>query len=293
LALDDYSWNVTSEPLLAIASYVRVDLNRLSAVERQQLRRLNCDLVSIIAKKVETQEDYRQACAEDIKLFQGDYFFHPVLLKKTKMPANTAFHFEIVRLLCHHPIDVRQVSRLLMRDAGLTYRLLRLVNSPIYAIQSEVRSIESAIFILGDDTLRRVLSLAVLSELNADQPPEILRMAFVRARFCELAAKLCSLDPPEQFLLGMFSLAAAMLRIPIEELTRSLPLRNKICDALEGTKNPERRLLTWIESHERGEWTTSDIAVQSIGLSRERLNLCYTDAIVWAQDAIPSVASAG
>jgi EAL and modified HD-GYP domain-containing signal transduction protein len=209
------------------------------------------------------------------------------------MPANTASHFEIVRLLCHDPIDVRHVSRLVMRDAAITYRLLRLVNSPVYAVHGELRSIESAIFILGDETLRRIVSLAVLSELNANQPPEILCMAFVRARFCELAARLCGLDPPEQFLLGMFSLVAAMLRLPIEELTRSLPLRDKICEALEGTKNPERRLLNWIEVHERGEWTASDTMVQSIGLSREKLNLCYTDAIVWAQAAISSDASAG
>lgn len=292
LALDDFSWSATLEPLIKIADYVRVDLNRLGAVERQQLRRLNCDLVSIIAKKVETQEDYRQACAEDITLFQGDYFFHPVLLTKTKMPANTVSHFEIIQLLCHDPVDVRQVSRLVMRDAGLTYRLLRLVNSSVYAIHNELRSIDSAIIILGDETLRRIVSLAVLSELNAEQPPEILHVAFVRARFCELAARLCRLDPPEQYLLGMFSLVAAMLRVPMEELTRSLPLRDRICEALQGRRNLERSLLTWIEVHERGDWTASDIVVQSIGLTQEKLNLCYTDAIIWAQAALSSTVPA-
>jgi EAL and modified HD-GYP domain-containing signal transduction protein len=147
--------------------------------------------------------------------------------------------------------------------------------------------------ILGDNTIRRIVSLAVLSELNAHQPPEILHMALVRARFCELAATLCRLDPSEQYLLGMFSLVAAMLCLSMEELTRSLPLRDKICEALKGTKNFERSLLTWIEVHERGDWTASDVLVQTLGLSQETMNLCYTDAIVWAQAALSSTVSAG
>ena len=74
-------------------------------------------------------------------------------------------------------------------------------------------------------------------------PPEILRMAFVRGRFCELAAGLCGLDPTEQYLLGLLSLLPAMLRMPMEELTPALPLREEIRRALEGEPNAERRLL--------------------------------------------------
>jgi EAL and modified HD-GYP domain-containing signal transduction protein len=175
-----------------------------------------------------------------------------------------------------------------MRDASLTYRLLRLVNSPLYATYQELRSIESALIILGDNTLRRVISLAVLSEMNGGQPTEILRMALMRARFCELAAGECRMDAAEQYLLGMLSLVPAMLGVPMEEVTPSLPFRREVCAALEGAENRERCLLTWLEWHERGNWAESDKIVQSNGLSRERLMRCYADGVVWAETALKS-----
>ena len=82
------------------------------------------------------------------------------------------------------------------RDASLTYRLLRLVNSPICAMRQEVRSIQTALLAVGEETFRRIATLAITSELSADQPAEVLRMAFVRGRFCELARRLARWTPP-------------------------------------------------------------------------------------------------
>ena len=288
LSLDDLTWKTKLQPLAELADYIRVDFPRFGVAERQYLRQLHCASIAMVAKNVETQEDYRRACAEGFTLFQGEYFCHPVLLKKRKVPANRLLHFEIVRQLHHDPIDVRQVSRLVLRDASLTYRLLRLVNSPVYAIHQEVRNIESAIIAVGETTFRRIVSLAVLSELNGDQPPEILHMALVRARFCELAAGLCRLDPSEQYLLGMLSLVPAMLHLPMEELTPSLPLRSQICEALQGTKNPERCLLGWLECHERGDWAACDRIVAALGPGQEQLMQCYADSAVWAEAALRS-----
>lgn len=287
-ALEDFSWRADLRPLAELADYIRLDFNRFGMAEWHYLRALNSAALTMVAKKVETQEDFGKACEAGFTLFQGGYFFHPVLLKKRKVPANRLLHFEIVRMLHHDPIDVPQISGLVLRDASLTYRLLRLVNSPVYAIQQEVRSIESAIVALGEDTLRRIVSLAVLSELNGQEPPEILHMALIRARFCELAAGLCRLDPAEQYLLGMLSLVPAMLRVPMEELTPSLPLRAEICEALQGTSNPERCLLEWLESHERGDWELCDLIALSSGLKREQLMRCYAESVPWAEGALRS-----
>jgi EAL and modified HD-GYP domain-containing signal transduction protein len=289
-ALEDFSWKADLRPLAELADYIRLNFKQFGAAERHYLGSRDPATLSMVAKRVETQEDYQNAREDGFTLFQGSYFIHPILLKKRKVPANRLLHFEIVRLLHHDPIDVPQVSRLVLRDASLTYRLLRLVNSPIYAIQQEVRSIESAIIALGEDTLRRIVSLAVLSELNGQEPPEILHMALLRARFCELAAGFCKLDPAEQYLLGMLSLVPAMLRMPMEELTPSLPLRAEICEALQGTMNPERCLLDWVESHERGDWELCDLIALSSGLKLEQLMRCYAESVVWAGAALRSAA---
>ena len=154
------------------------------------------------------------------------------------------------------------------------------MNSPLYAVRQEVRSIESAILLLGDRTFHRIAMLAIFSELNAQEPPEILHMALVRARFCELAAGLRGLDANEQYLLGMFSLLPAMMRQPMEKLAAELPLRNEIRQALMGTKNSDSCLLSWIEAHERDDQATREAIGKTYCLNQQSLMEHYLGALL-------------
>jgi EAL and modified HD-GYP domain-containing signal transduction protein len=289
LALDDFVWKPKFEPLIKIADYIKVDYMVTGAQERQSLLwRLRGESVALVAEKIETQEEYKQACAEGFTLFQGYYFCRPVLMENRKIPANRISHIEILQALQSDVVDLRKLTRLLKRDASLTYRLLRLVNSPMCAIRQEVRSIQAALLAVGEDAFRRIATLAIASELNSGQPTEILRMAFVRARFCEMASASCALDPTEQYLLGMLSLLPAMMRLPMELLAPELPLRDEIREALMGASNPERILLQWLEFHERGEWAECDAITQQNGLNEDELVASYAEALMWAESALQS-----
>ena len=291
LALDDFTWKPSFEPLVELADYIKVDFALTGTEERQSLlRRLSNVTVALVAEKIETQEEFRQACEEGFSLFQGYYFCRPILLAKRKVPVNRLSHIEILQLLRDDSIELRKLTGLVKRDASLTYRLLRLVNSPMCAVRQEVSSIQAALLAVGEDTFRRIATLAITSELCSDQPLEVLRMAFVRGRFCELAAVLCALDPTEQYLLGMLSLLPAMLLVPMEELTPALPLRDEIRSALEGTSNPERALLLWLEAHEHGNWAACDAIAQAKGLNDDEVAVCYADAVAWAEEALRSAA---
>jgi c-di-GMP-related signal transduction protein len=285
LALDDFVWAPKFAPLVALADYIKVDFLSTGPAERRELfRQLKGKKVVLLAEKVETQEEFQQACSEGFTLFQGYYFCRPELVKNRKVPSNHLCHFEILRLLQADPIDLDELSRSVKRDESLTYRLLRLVNSAGYAVRAEVNSVRSAIVLLGEDTFRRVAMLAIATELNTGRPAEILRIAMVRARFCELTASLCAFSSNEQYLLGMLSLLPAMLSIPMEELTPALPLRSQIREALQGTANLEGSMLEWLKRHECGDWIVCESIVQSIGLQQEQVNKCYTDAALWAEN---------
>jgi EAL and modified HD-GYP domain-containing signal transduction protein len=289
IALDDFVWKPQFAPLVELADYIKVDFLALDAEAREPLlQNLKGVKANLVAEKIETQEDYTQACAEGFTLFQGYYFCRPVLLKSRTVPANCMLHMEILQQLQCEPLVLRQVGLLVKRDPSLTHRLLRLANSPLCAIRQEVRSIEAAVVMMGEEMLRRVLTLAIASEWNAGRPPAILHMVFVRGRFCELASSLCALHPAEQYLLGMLSLLPAMMRLPMEKLLPSLPLREEIRQALQGTANRERSLLEWLECHERGDWAACDAILQNNGLKAEEVIRCYTEAIVWAEEALKS-----
>jgi c-di-GMP-related signal transduction protein len=128
--------------------------------------------------------------------------------------------------------------------------------------------------------------LAIATDFNTSQPAEILRMAFERGRFCELAAGLCGLAPSEQYLIGMISLFPAMLRILMEDLTRMLPLRQAACEALLGREIIDGILLHWIVCEEHGDWAACDKIVRVHGLRHENLMRCHAEAIAWTQQAL-------
>jgi c-di-GMP phosphodiesterase len=287
LSLDDFAWHEDLQPLMERADYIRMDFRLFGDAERKQLNQRDLGSIAMVAQKVETQDDYRQARDLGFVLFQGEYFCHPTILKQRKIPSNRIYHFEIVRELYRDPLDIRKVSELVRSDASLMYRLLRLVNSPIYGLYQEVRSIETAIRFLGETAFRRVVSVAVLSELNADQPAEILLMGLLRARFCELSARSFQQDPAEQYLVGMFSLLPAMLGVSMEEIVANLPFRTDICQALTGTANPERTPLTWLEFHERGDWQACDRLVSTCGGNPTQLAQNYEESLIWAAAASP------
>lgn len=289
LALDDFIWRPDLEPLVDLASYIKVDFALTSAFERRQLfQRLEGRSIALIAEKVETQQEYAEACREGFTLFQGYYFCRPVLLKNYAIPANRLFHLQILQKLHTPPVNLHELSSLLKRDTSLTYRLMRLVNSPISAVRQEIRSIESALIAVGEDTFRRIATLAITGEINGNQTPELLRMAFVRGRFCELAAAQRGLDSTEQYLVGMLSMVPAMLSIAIEEVVPTLPLRTEVRAALTGTPSIERCLLDWLEANEQGQWQRCDELAAQWKLQPEDLARCYAEALVWAETALSS-----
>jgi EAL and modified HD-GYP domain-containing signal transduction protein len=289
LALDNFTWVPNAEVLLRLADYIKVDFTQVFQGERRCLfDKLGDAPVAMIAQKVETQEDYRQAREEGFSLFQGYYFCRPVLQEHRKIPANRIFQIEILELLQGEALDMTKLSQLVKRDPSLTYRILRLVNATADAAHQEVSSIEEAMSAVGEEAFRRIATNAITSELSDEQPSEVLRMSYVRARFCELAATGAALNPTEQYLLGMMSMLPAMMGLPMEELAPALPLREEIAKALGGAEIPERKLLQWMEFHEQGNWAACDAIVEKNSLNAEEIVRCYEEAVVWSEAALKS-----
>ena len=272
---------------MELADYIKVDFVQSDVEERKGLmKNLAGFSVAWVAEKVESQEEYKQAREEGFTFFQGYYFCRPMLMEKRKVPANRHLQFEILQLLRNDELDTLKLAELVKRDASLTYRLLRMVKSPIYGLRQEVTSVQSALLTVGDEAFRRMATLAITSDLNGNQPVEILRMAFVRGRFCELVAELSRLDRKEQYFLGLLSLMPTMLRVPMAELTPSLPLRREIQLALEGADSPERAPLTWLEFYENGDWAACDRVARSNGLDQYQLMQSAAEAMLWAEEAL-------
>ncbi len=278
-------------PLLDIIDYVKMD----SACLTTDSCGAGCSWlkgakVAMVASGIHSQDSYRKARAEGFKYFQGFYFCNPEPLQNATIPANQLVHIQILHELLIDPLELKRLCPLVLRDASLVYHVLRLVNSPAYAVRESINSIESAIILLGDIAFRRIATLAIQCALNKGRPRELLHMALVRARFCSESAWQCNLDPNEQYLLGMLSLLPAMLSVPMETIVPELPLRDTLSHALLGFPIHERCLLDWIECHESNNVSGCRTIAEHYGLNQSLLMQAYVDALVWdAADPVHSV----
>jgi EAL and modified HD-GYP domain-containing signal transduction protein len=288
-ALDDLTNVPQPTSFLELADYIAVDFARTPAeVRRRLLDGLRDKSTMMLAKGVHTQQDYRKAREEGFTLFEGRFFLMPVTVRNRRPPVNQMLRLDILKALQQHPMDLHKVSQLVKRDGPLTYQLLRLVNSPLWGMRQNVASIEVALVAVGENAFRRIATLAIASEFNGDQPAELLSMAILRGRICEVMASKRCLDPFGQYLLGLLSLLPAMQGQPMSEVAPTLPLSAEVLEALLGKACPERVVLGWLEHFEHGDWAACDATAKASGLDQVELSSVYIESVAWTETALHS-----
>lgn len=97
----------------------------------------------------------------------------------------------LVQVIDHPLSSAADVGKVISEDPGLTARLLRLVNSPIYGFPSRIDTVTQAISIVGMTQLRDLAIGTSFIRLFANVPPELADMdSFWRHGIaCGLAAR--------------------------------------------------------------------------------------------------------
>src|SRR5262249_706760 len=143
----------------------------------------------LIAQKVENWATFEQAKATGFNYFQGYFFLEPQLLKRRELAGSAAHCVELLRLGHKRPLDLAKIEDVLKPEPAPMYKLLKVLNSPLMARPVEVRSVHSAIALLGDDEFRRWASLVAIILPAAEKPSELIRTGLTRAFFCEALAR--------------------------------------------------------------------------------------------------------
>ncbi len=133
---------------------------------------------------------------------------------------------------------VEKLEAVLTRDPSLAFRLLRYINSAAFGLSVEIGSFRHALMLLGYQKLKRWLALLLTS---ASKDPSARPVMFAAVRRGVLMEELGrpSGDTEmgsEMFICGVFSLLDRMLQQPFAELFKSVPVPERVRQALvEGT----------------------------------------------------------
>jgi EAL and modified HD-GYP domain-containing signal transduction protein len=280
IALDAPGEGAASEELLARTEIVKVDVlgqdpERL-AEQVADLRRERPEL-KLVAKRVETREDY-ELCAElGFDAFQGYYFARPTRVGGERLPSEGLTALRAMTEL-NLSDDFDELNRIITRDVGLSMRLLRYANSGFVALPRRVSSVHEALSWLGASAVRRFALMVALSGAR-DIPSELLVTALVRARMCELLCTGGPLESPDTcFTVGLFSVADALANAPMPAVIEQLPFREDVAAALLSREGELGELVRGVIAYQYGNFGAA-VALRRRHPSVEQI---YREAVKWA-----------
>lgn len=284
-ALDDFQYLPESESLLALASYVKLDV--LAHTPEDLARIVNSvrrHPLELIAEKVESPEQFRRCQALGFDYFQGYYFAHPEnLVAKIINPV----YGTVVQLLekVRQESEIKELEVLFKKDVALTFKLLRYINSAGFGLSCEVQSIRHAVSILGMQPLYRWLTLLLVTAGGAPTMPTLARTAITRGRLCELIGKICLSrdDQDNLFIVGVFSLLPAFLEMPMAEVLERIAIPEKLIDALADRSGIYGPFLALTEAVETGDCEQLERLASSLMVTPEQVSQCHLQALAWVE----------
>jgi EAL and modified HD-GYP domain-containing signal transduction protein len=285
LALDDYTGEEHFQCLLPLVDIVKVDFRLTDHPKQMEIAEQvkKYSNLTLLAEKVETQEEFEWARMLGYRLFQGYFFAKPVTMHQE---AGTILDTSYMRLLMelNRPggIDFDSCANIIRTDAALTYRILRQVQKLVYYRGNLITAIRQALVIMGADEVRRWILLVVARDNNMAHSDELVRQAYLRGCFAKrLMAKSESREDTEcGFLLGMFSMLDKILNISMEDLLSEIELPKQISQALRGeVDNFYSRLLQYILIYESGN---RNLVFPDIGitLSEREISRLYMSSVL-------------
>lgn len=284
LALKNFSPDAMA--LLPVADFLKRDFMATDPRGTQaclEAGRTIANPPGVIATNVDAVEVFDEALREGFSHAQGYFFTRDAAIPTRAIPRGQVGSLRLLCALSDPNLSLNNLEDLLKHDASLCYRMLRTVNSAGFAQSREVTSIRQALLLMGRDTIRRWTSLWVMGDLGAGAHAELVTMASIRGRFCELisARKHGPEAGGEGFLLGMCSCLDVILQRPMTAIIEELPMSAKVMAALVGRDNPARQLLDCIIAYERGDWTTSLALADVLEISHAWLPPAHAEALGW------------
>lgn len=291
IALDDYNFDPLWTNIFDCLSIIKVDLQAYTQRQLQVLKYQIRDYdIELLAEKVETQVEFKNALEDGFSYFQGYFFSQPELIKRRKISPTKLACTDLLAETARADFDFRRMSTILQRDVALSYRLLRFVNAAAFGLREKVTSLQQAVTFLGANEVNRFVTLAVTAALTDDKPNALIRLCITRARFCELVAmhhQHPNVDGRQAFLVGLFSLLDAMFDETLEVALQRLNLTDNIEHALLHRKGVLAFYLGLIDSYEKAHWRKIEAIANRLNIAHEDIAKMYLSASEWAHKVVP------
>lgn len=158
---------------------------------------------------------------------------------KKGVPGSVAVVMDLIQRVDREE-PAPKLEAVLRGDPSLAFRLMRYINSPGFGLSVEINSFSHALMMLGYNRLKRWLALLMTSAVD---DPDLKPMMFLAVRRGLLMEELARQHGDEAtrnevFLCGVFSLLDRMLGQTFGQLLGSLPVPERVQQALVDGEGP-------------------------------------------------------
>jgi EAL and modified HD-GYP domain-containing signal transduction protein len=291
-ALDGFLPRAGRAPLLALADFIKVDFQTCGYDLRREVYAMAAGTgAHLVAEGIENDVQFRIAVSEGCTLFQGYFFSQPVILASHTVPQNYFVYLKLLAELHRDPVHLRKVEKLIAGDASLCYRILRVANSALQGHPGVVSTIREALLMIGEDSLRRMVTVAIAGALSHNRPTALLSMTLARAQFCELLAPSLSFDAAQFYLLGLLSLLDVLFEMPLSRILETIPLSPAMKAALLGDDGIASRALNLVRALEACDWPRCEKIQAQLGIAEGTIAAMYAQSLRWASAMLGETSS--
>ena len=275
--------------IMPLINVVKINITALSQQDLLSLvKRLRRWPVLLLAEKVESQEIARNCIALNFQMLQGFYFAKPEIISGKRIDPSKLSLLKLL-LLVVRDSEVGDIENELKYQPGLSYNLLRMVNSAANGLPSTINSIKRAIMILGRKQLQRWVQILLYAAKQRDggTSDALMQTATVRGKLLE---SIAIVDRPHDknhqdraFMVGILSLLDTLLGIEMSELVGTLSIQKDMSEALLTRRGSLGYQLALIEAYEKGESEIVLSMLPELGfLSMEEFIRLELEATAWA-----------
>ena len=275
--------------LMPLINVVKINVNALNQNELINLiKELKRWPVLLLAEKVENLETARRCIALNFHMLQGFYFAKPEIIAGKRIDPSKLSLLKLL-LLVVKDTEVTEIENELKYQPGLSYNLLRVVNSAANGLPSKINSIKRAIMILGRKQLQRWVQILLYAAKQKDgsSSDALMQTAAVRGKLLEFIA---TADRPHDknhqdraFMVGVLSLLDTLLGVEMSKLVETLSIQQDMSEALLTRRGYLGRQLQLIEAHEKGEFERVLAILTELGfLGINEFTTMELEASAWA-----------
>lgn len=289
IAVNSFNVDLLAQPIMDVASIVKLGSDKLpEASQKQIIEACKARKIAVMACSLNDEDQFKKAQALGATYFQGDFFSKPDIKKEKKLAANKLVCLQLIQEVNREELSYDKISGLIERDVGMTYNLLKMINSAWSGVRYEIKSVRHALVLLGPSEIRRWASMVAMHKAASDKPNELMQLSLTRAKFAEQLALLAGMkkQAPELFLMGMFSVLDALMDRPMDELLAEVALGENIKMALLGGTGDYKLVYEILLAYEHGHWQLFADLAAALNVDENAIPEMHRSALGWAQQAL-------